>query len=228
MIEHVHRRAMESGAIEVVVATDDERIADVVRGFGGAVCMTDPAHRSGTDRLAEVATRLSWPDNSIVVNLQGDEPLMPAGLIRQVADNLAARPSADMATLATPIAHREEVFNTHAVKVVRDKFGNAIYFSRAPIPYARDSFSDDSDQIPAGAHWLRHIGLYAYHAAALRAYPALPDCDIEHLEALEQLRGLYNGLTIHVDIAMEAPPPGVDTQVDLDRAEAALIRFTTR
>jgi 3-deoxy-manno-octulosonate cytidylyltransferase (CMP-KDO synthetase) len=225
MLEYVYRKALASGAEEVVIATDDLRIYQVAQDFGAEVCMTAVEHTSGTDRLAEVATRRAWPDEAIVVNLQGDEPLLPPDLLRQVARGLASHPDAGIATLCTRIATAHEVFDPHVVKVVRDAQGYALYFSRAPIPYHRDEFFRDSDDLPplpSSADYFRHLGLYAYRAADLRRYPQLPPCLLEQTECLEQLRALWNGIRIYVEEAAEVPPPGVDTEQDLARVEAWL------
>ncbi|MBL8251907.1 MAG: 3-deoxy-manno-octulosonate cytidylyltransferase [Candidatus Competibacter sp.] len=223
LLEHVYRRALGSGALEVVIATDDPRIREAAEGFGAPVCMTSPAHLSGTDRLAEVAARYGWPDEAIVVNLQGDEPQMPPGLIRQTAAALAEHPAAGIATACARIVHPAEAFDPNAVKVVRDRDGYALYFSRAPIPWHRESFAEGGatlSGLPAGLTWLRHIGLYAYRAAVLREFPALEPAMIERTEALEQLRALWHGIRIYVAEADQPPPPGVDTEADLARVAA--------
>lgn len=226
MIEHVYRKALLSGAQEVIIATDDERIRSVAEDFGAVVCMTAEQHPSGTDRLAEVAERQDWKDDVIVVNLQGDEPLMPAVLIRQVADDLESHPEADIATLCVRMRDLREVFDPHMVKVVMDAQGYALYFSRAPIPYHREAFAGESvspaGSVPHDADYFRHIGLYAYRVAVLGRYPRLTSCRLEGTESLEQLRALWHGLRIHVREAMETPPPGVDTERDLARVEAYL------
>lgn len=222
MIQHVHERALESGAARVFVATDDARIADVARGFGATVAMTRADHPSGTDRLAEVIEQQALHDPEIVVNLQGDEPLMPPSLIRQVAAALAQRPDADMATLATPIVERADVFNPNVVKVVRDRNGCALYFSRAPIPWDRDNFSQQqTEQLTAG--YLRHLGIYGYRVNFLRRYPGLSEVELERAESLEQLRALWHGARIYVDVANDLPGPGVDTPEDLEKV-ARLMR----
>lgn len=223
MIEHVHARARESGAAEVVIATDDTRIADAARGFGANVCMTRPDHQSGTDRLAEVVERLDWPDEAIVVNLQGDEPLMPPVLLRQVAEALNLHSQAQVATLCSPIHSSAEVFDPHCVKVVRDAQGFALYFSRAPIPWHRDAFAQSTEALPEGdgIHF-RHIGLYAYRAGYLAQFTRGEACLLEQSEALEQLRVLWFGGRIIVDLASEVPAHGVDTEADLKRAEDQL------
>lgn len=222
MIEHVYRRAQESGAYEVVIATDDERIADTAQGFGAKVCMTATTHRSGTDRLAEVAATLGWLDDDIVVNLQGDEPLMSPALIRQVAEDLATRADAPMATACTRIHTTAELFDPHAVKVVRDAQGYALYFSRAPIPWDRDAFAITTEELPEGIEHFRHIGLYAYRAGFLKQYTALAPCALEATESLEQLRVLWHGVKIHVAEAEQMPGPGVDTEQDVEKVERLL------
>lgn len=225
MIEHVYRRALASGADTVVIATDDTRIQAAAEGFGATVCLTAADHASGTDRLAELVEKLGWPDETIVVNLQGDEPLMPPGLLQQVATGLEQHPPAGIATLCTRIHDAREVFDPHVVKVVSDNQGYALYFSRAPIPYHRDAFVQAGGQpaiLPAGTDYFRHLGLYAYRAGALRRYPRLPPCGLEQAESLEQLRALCNGIRIHVQEAREMPPTGVDTEADLVRVAALL------
>ena len=215
MIEHVWRRAMEAGAAEVVVATDDERIATVAKGFGAEVELTAPELPSGTDRCAVVAARRGWDDDAIVVNLQGDEPLMPPPLLRQVAELLARDPAAGLATLCTPIVTAAELQDPNVVKVVFAEDGAALYFSRAPIPWDRDGGGG-----ARGAH--RHLGIYAYRVAALAQLTALPACELERIERLEQLRALWSGLRIRIDLAQVMPGPGVDTPADLARVEALL------
>lgn len=222
MVQHVYERAMESGANQVVIATDDARIAEVSEGFGARVCMTAAEHKSGTDRLAEVAETLGWKDDDIVVNLQGDEPQMPATLVHQVAADMAGHEDAGIATLCAPIVQAHDLFDPHVVKLVMDNRGYALYFSRAPIPWHRDEFLGDSRRIPADTRFYRHLGLYAYRVSVLRRYPELPHCELEHAEALEQLRALAAGIRIHVSVATEMPPHGVDTEADLRRAEQAL------
>lgn len=225
MIEHVWARACASAAQRVVVATDDGRIEAAARGFGAEVCMTATHHLSGTDRVAEVAARLQLPPEAIVVNLQGDEPLVPPAIIDQVAANLAARPHMHMATLCEPL---DEVLlhDPSAVKVVRGADGRALYFSRATIPWYRDAFAQAPGQLPeaapAGPLLRRHVGLYAYRVDYLRELVALAPCALELAESLEQLRALYHGGLIHVDEACEVPGPGVDTEADLARVEALL------
>lgn len=223
MIEHVYRRACESGALEVVVATDDARIARAAEAFGAEVCMTSAQHASGTDRIAEVARLRGWADEAVVVNLQGDEPLMPPGLLRQVAETLLAHPAADMATLAAALRDAGQLFDPNTVKVVLDRDGYALYFSRATIPWHRDRFARGTQPEPDWSEGiLRHLGIYAYRAGFLAGYAELPASPLERIESLEQLRVLWNGGRIAVDVANEAPPAGVDTAEDLERVRAVL------
>jgi 3-deoxy-manno-octulosonate cytidylyltransferase (CMP-KDO synthetase) len=217
MIVHVAKRALAAGASQVVVATDDQRIADSVTNYPLTVCMTRADHSSGTDRLAECAAALNWQDDQIVVNLQGDEPFAPAAGIGYVADVLASS-NAPMATLAAPIEDCDTYFDTNAVKVVRAANGNALYFSRAPMPWQRDRFAHDRISAP-DVSGLRHIGIYAYRAGFLKIFTQLPAGQLEKHEALEQLRVLEAGYSIAVGITPEAFPPGVDTESDLSRAE---------
>lgn len=220
IIRHVVRRALATGAAEVVLATDDARIAGAVEGLAVRVCMTRADHASGTDRLAECAAQCGWDAAAIVVNLQGDEPFAPVSAIRAVATSLAAS-AAPMATLATPIGDTATLFDPNAVKVVVDASGHALYFSRAPLPWHRDRYAVDRLAAPA-APCLRHIGLYAYRAGFLRLFQSLPPGRLEQLEALEQLRVLEAGHRIAVALSPEPFPPGIDTEADLARAEAAL------
>ncbi len=217
MVVHVARRALAAGARQVVVATDDERIAQALAGEPLLVCMTRADHASGTDRLAECADQLGWPDEQIVVNLQGDEPFAPPEGIRAVAQALAAS-AAPMATLATPIDDAQTLFDANAVKLVRDRAGLALYFSRAPIPWQRDRFARERLGT-AGEGALRHIGIYAYRAGFLRQFATLPPGALEQLEALEQLRVLEAGHRIAVALTPVPFPPGVDTEDDLARAQ---------
>ncbi|HIF9369288.1 TPA: 3-deoxy-manno-octulosonate cytidylyltransferase [Photobacterium damselae] len=219
MVQWVYEQACKSGADKVIVATDDQRVFDAVQAFGGEVCMTRSDHQSGTERLAEVVEKYNLADDHIVVNVQGDEPLIPDTIIRQVADNLAHK-NAPMATLAVEIDHEDEVFNPNAVKVVTDKDGYAMYFSRASIPWDRDHFA----QQPAKIHHnlLRHIGIYAYRAGFINTYINWQPTALEQIEALEQLRVLWYGEKIHVDVAIDAPPAGVDTPEDLEKVRALI------
>lgn len=217
MVLHVARRALAAGARAVWVATDDDRIVGALEGSGVQVAMTSPAHASGTDRLAECARIAGWADDTIVVNLQGDEPFAPADGIACVARAVATS-GAGIATLATPITEVEILLDPNAVKVVRAASGDALYFSRAPVPWPRDAFARDRSAMPEG-EWLRHIGIYGYRVAALRAFAALPPGRLEQVEALEQLRALEAGWRIAVALAPSPFPPGVDTPEDLARAE---------
>lgn len=217
MVLHVARRALAAGARAVWVATDDARIAEALSGSGVQVAMTSPDHASGTDRLAECARIAGWADDAIVVNLQGDEPFAPVDGITCVARTVATS-GAGIATLAAPIADAQTLFDPNAVKVVRGGNGDALYFSRAPVPWPRDAFARDRSVLPDG-QWLRHIGIYGYRVAALRAFAALPPGRLELLEALEQLRALEAGWRIAVELAPSPFPPGVDTEADLARAQ---------
>jgi len=209
MLQHVYDRALQSGAECVIIATDDPRIESAARAFSAQVCMTSPDHTSGTERLGEVVEKLQWYDDEIIVNVQGDEPLIPPVLISQVAAGLAGHGDATVATLAHVIATPAEAQDPNVVKVVRERSGYALYFSRAVIPFCRDP--QDADD----AGLLRHIGLYAYRAGFLRHYRKLEAAPIEHAEKLEQLRVLWHGMKIHVGIAAQMPGPGVDTEADL-------------
>lgn len=222
MVVRVAQRALQAGAVQVVVAVDDPRIADALAGQGVDVCMTRSDHASGSDRLAECAAHYGWPDDAIVVNLQGDEPFAPAAGIREVAHALAGN-NAPMATLAAPIDDAHELFDPNVVKLVRAANGNALYFSRAPLPWARDAFATNRDALPAGLPFLRHIGIYAYRAGFLQQYAQLPRTPLEQAESLEQLRVLEHGHAIAVRLTPEPFPPGIDTQADLDRAEQWLL-----
>jgi len=221
MVVRVAQRALLAGAAQVVVAVDDARIAEALAGQGVEVCMTRADHASGSDRLAECAMRYGWPDDAIVVNLQGDEPFAPAAGIRAVAQALV-EDDAPMATLATPIDEAHELFDPNVVKLVRDARGRALYFSRAPLPWARDAFAQARDALPADTPFLRHIGIYAYRAGFLRRYTQLARTPLEQAESLEQLRVLEHGHAIAVRLSPEPFPPGIDTEADLARAEAWL------
>jgi 3-deoxy-manno-octulosonate cytidylyltransferase (CMP-KDO synthetase) len=219
MIEHVHRLAVRSGAHEVVVATDDERVRAACSAFGAEVELTSPDHPSGTDRIAEIAQRRHWDDDSVVVNVQADEPLLPPALIGQAAGLLQSDPGADVATLCSPINSIDEYLDPNVVKVVMRADGRALYFSRAPIPWNRDG-------APAGlasqkdwrGSW-RHIGIYAYRLGALQRLAASAPTTLEQIERLEQLRALQSGLAIAVAVASAVPGPGVDTAADLAQVE---------
>jgi len=217
MILRVLERALGAGADEVWVATDHTGIAGVVEKAGGKVIVTSAEHPSGTDRLAEVATRLGWSDDTIVVNVQGDEPLIPPQLIGDVAAALAADTEAAIATACHPLESAEEFFNPNVVKLVMDARGRALYFSRAAIPWARDAFASDRSALPANLPAYRHIGLYAYRAGFLKRYSSLAPSPLEQWEALEQLRAMAHGYPIQVMVLDHAPPAGVDTAEDLER-----------
>lgn len=218
MIWHTWRRAQQSGATQVVIATDDQRIATVAEAFGAVVCMTSANHESGTDRIAEVVAKLGWHDEEIVVNLQGDEPLMPPLLLDQVASALRDHPAASLSTLAVPLQD-EQVFDSNAVKVVVDRNGMALYFSRAPIPWKRGNFEAKKSDAEG---MLRHLGIYAYRVGFLKRYVDWEPTPIEQQESLEQLRVLWQGEGIAVDVADQAPPPGVDSPEDYQRLLTSL------
>lgn len=216
LLQHVWQRANESSAETVVIATDDERIVEVAESFGALVVLTASDHQSGSDRIAECATHLGWPDEHLVVNLQGDEPLMPPACLEQVADLLNARADCDVASLYWPMADAADVHNPNAVKVVVDSDGRALYFSRAPIPYSR-SYTDIDTAMAGGIEWKRHLGLYAYRVAALRRYTESAPTPLESTERLEQLRILEQGGRIAMAKACTFIPAGVDTPADLER-----------
>jgi 3-deoxy-manno-octulosonate cytidylyltransferase (CMP-KDO synthetase) len=222
MIQLVHERVLASGAAEVVIATDDERIRAAALGFGAEVQMTSAAHASGTDRLAEVALRRGWQEQDVVVNVQGDEPLLPPALVRQCAALLAADAGADIATLATPIESLEEFLDPAVVKLVRRADGRALYFSRAPIPWHRDGAAGGLATQGEFRGALRHLGLYAYRVGALKRLAVTKPSSLEQAEKLEQLRALQLGMAIIVGEALERPGPGVDTAHDLARVRALL------
>lgn len=220
MIVRVLERVQSAGASETWVATDHEGVRDAVQAAGGSVVMTRPDHPSGTDRLAEVAEARGWADEDIVVNVQGDEPLIDPGIVAAVAQALANDGEAAIATAAHAIHDPAEVFNPNVVKVVCDAAGRALYFSRAPIPWARDAWGGGARELPTGLPMLRHVGLYAYRVGFLRRYAGLVPSPLEHWEALEQLRALWHGYRIRVLELAEAPAAGVDTKEDLERVRA--------
>lgn len=219
MVVHVVRRALRSGAAEVVIATDDDRVRAAAEQAGCDVQMTRTDHASGSDRVMEVATAREWPQDTVVVNVQGDEPLIPPEVIAQVAGLLDDDPLVAVATLCEPIVDRAAVFDPNVVKVVAGADGFARYFSRAPVPYARDAFGDGMRQgpLPAGTPWWRHIGIYGYRLAALARFVALPVGTLERAESLEQLRLVEAGIGIRIAPAAAAVPGGVDTAEDLER-----------
>ncbi len=223
MIQHVYERACESKARQVIVATDDVRIEAVAKSFGAQVCMTLADHTSGTDRLQEVVASLGLGDDEIVVNVQGDEPLIPAQVINQVAENLASMSTASMATLSEPIHSLADFRNPNIVKVVADVDGRALYFSRAPIPWPRDHFAQPNvDTLPENFPAQRHIGIYAYRVGLLHKFVTWAPAPLEKIESLEQLRVMWNGQVIHVAEAIVAVPGGVDTEEDLQRIKSLL------
>ena len=205
MVQRVWEQAGLSGAERVVIATDDHRILEVAQAFGAQVCMTSVEHVSGTDRLQQVVAELGLVADHIVVNVQGDEPLIPPQVIDQVAANLSGHPHASIATLCEDIDNIEDLINPNVVKVVTDAQGMALYFSRAPIPWPRDAFTDTRDVMPVGGNWYRHIGLYAYRVGFLHQFVNWPPAPEEHLESLEQLRALHNGVGIYVLFLFFAP-----------------------
>ncbi|MBN2524969.1 MAG: 3-deoxy-manno-octulosonate cytidylyltransferase [Deltaproteobacteria bacterium] len=228
MIQRVYENAVTAGAAEVVAATDDERIVAEIERFGGNAMLTSTAHRSGTDRIAEVATRQNWSPDTVVVNLQGDEPGIGATLIQQVALALHEHPEAGIATMATPIGSAADLFNPNVVKVICNNKNMALYFSRAPIPWNRDLFDSNllvNQEIGTAHQYLRHLGLYAYRVGALQQISTTPPSSIELLESLEQLRAMSMGIGIHVTTIAEAPGHGVDTMDDLKRVENSLSKF---
>lgn len=224
MVRHVWERANRSSASRVVIATDDERIRVAAAAFGAEVCMTAPTHPSGTDRLQETAALLGLPDEAIVVNVQGDEPLIPPEVIDQVAANLAREADCAMATLCEPVESVEAFLDPNIVKLVRDTRSRALYFSRAPIPWPRDAFAADRSRLPEGFQPLRHIGIYAYRVAFLHRFVRWPVGTLEGRESLEQLRALEHGVGIHADEACAPIPGGVDTPADLARVNAMLAK----
>lgn len=219
MVQHVWEQAKKSDAQQVYIATDDIRIKEACEAFEAPVLMTKKDHRSGTDRLAEVATLLGLAEDDIVVNVQGDEPLIPPRIINQVAANLALYKQAAIATLAEPITELDNLFNPNIVKVVTDRFGYAITFSRAALPWARDALASNPRQLPEGIPFRRHIGIYAYRAGFLQNFVEWGSCWLERCESLEQLRALWHGVKIQVADAVEVPPAGVDTLEDLTRVK---------
>jgi len=219
LLQWVFDTAKESGAESITIATDDERIRAAAEKFGADVCMTSAKHRSGTDRIAEVVSEKGWEDDAVVVNLQGDEPFMPAVLLDQVAETLESHERAVMSTVCHVIDNENDYSDANVVKVVIDKNGYALYFSRASIPWHRDAISSGiTPEIPGH----RHIGLYAYRAGFVKQYSQWQPCDLEEAESLEQLRVLWNGYKIAVCEAAELPGPGVDTEGDLERVRRIL------
>ncbi len=217
MLEHVYRLAKKSSASSIVIATDDQRIFEVAKNFCDDVLMTSDKHQSGTDRLAEVCEIKQWNENEIVVNLQGDEPLTPTELLQQVAKNLHEFSDAAIATLTTPIVDELDIQDPNVVKVVSDVNGYALYFSRASIPFQRDA-DDEINELA----FQRHLGIYAYRVGFLNAYSQMPQCSLETIEKLEQLRAMYYGYKIHTQQAISLPGPGIDTPQDLEKIRALI------
>ncbi len=216
LLEHVYRQACKANAASIVIATDDPAIFDVATGFGAQVIMSSQEHQSGSDRIAECADKLGWSDDRVLVNLQGDEPLMPPACLDQVAALLDSDPEADVASLFWPLEDSEEIENPNVVKVVTDQNGRALYFSRSLLPFAR-GWMNISEALENGIQWYRHVGLYAYRAGALRAFASLQPTPLEAAEKLEQLRFLETGRRICMAQACAHIPAGVDTRDDLDR-----------
>lgn len=221
IVQYVWEAARKAGAEDVIVATDSDEVFKVCTAFGADVRMTAPTHNSGTDRANEIARQAGWDASTIVVNLQGDEPLMPPALVRQAADLLADDPQAHIASLCHPLQTLEEWLNPNVVKLVMDRRGYALYFSRAPIPWRREGSTREAPRLPNGLAF-RHIGLYAYRVAALVEFSGLPPAPLEDCEALEQLRALTHGLRIRMGITDSPPPRGVDTEDDLRAVERLL------
>ena len=219
MVQWVYERSVAAGAKQVIVATDDQRVFDAVTAFGGEVCMTLKSHESGTERLAEVVNKYHFTDDTIIVNVQGDEPMIPSVNIKQLAENLTAlkEQSVGMATLAESVCSYNELINPNVVKVVTDKDGLALTFSRSAIPFDREQFVKMSELPTLNFPYLRHIGIYAYRASFINEYVSWPASQLEQVESLEQLRVLWQGKQIHVGMAIEPPPAGVDTPEDLEQ-----------
>ena len=211
MLQHTYERALASNADRVIVATDDARIQEAAESFGATVCMTKSTHVSGTDRIQEVSSLLQMAESDLVVNVQADEPLIPPNVINQVAENLKQDSTVGIATLCETITDKEEITDSNSVKVVFDHHGHALYFSRATIPWQGSA---------SAKNCYRHIGIYAYRVAVLNQFVEWPVCELEVTEKLEQLRALYNGIGIHVEVSSESIPPGVDTEKDLELVRA--------
>ena len=223
LLQHVYEQALKSQASRVIIATDDSRIEDFARTIQADVCMTSAHHRSGTERIAEVIDKTGLDNDEVIVNLQGDEPMMAPACLDQVADLLADKSEvASMATLCEQIHSAADIFDPNTVKVIIDQHGCAMYFSRAPIPWHRDSFNDATSEMPDAQSYFRHIGLYAYRASFIRHYLEAEVCPLEKTESLEQLRVLYMGHKIRIAPAIESTGPGVDTEADLIRVEALI------
>jgi len=225
MIQHVYERALATGVKDIVIATDDQRIFDVAQGFGAHVVMTSVDHENGTERIAEVAQKLGWSGDDVIVNVQGDEPLIPRELIELTAKGLLEHPQAGMSSLCTPIESAEDAFDPNAVKVVLDNIGFAMYFSRAPIPWDRDLYKEGQTKVTQVAPVYRHIGMYGYRVSFLQQYSSMEMTALEQAECLEQLRALCYGVKIHMGVIDEPPGHGVDTPDDVARVEAQLAKL---
>ncbi len=222
MIQYTWQQAIQAGADRVIIATDHHEIKNVAESFGAEVCLTSEHHNSGTERLAEVIAKMTIADDEVIVNVQGDEPLIPPVIINQVAENLIKSRS-NMATLGVKLTTKEELFNPNVVKTLTDKDGFALYFSRASIPYGRDFFENCDDEFVAKQNYIRHIGIYAYRAGFIKQYVNWQPTQLEQLESLEQLRALWYGEKIHLALAKQAPEVGVDTQEDLEKVREILL-----
>lgn len=222
MIQHVYERAVETGIEDIVIATDNDRIKAVASAFGADVMMTSPDHDNGTERIAEVVQARGWSDDTVVVNLQGDEPLIPRSLIATTAQSLIDHPQAGMSSVCTALDADRDVFDPNVVKVVLDRLGFAMYFSRASIPWDRDSYRDQPGVKTARMPVYRHIGMYGYRVSFLNEYSQMEPCALENTECLEQLRALWYGVRIHMAVIDQAPGHGVDTPDDVARVEKAI------
>lgn len=222
MLQHVYENATGSGAAQVIVATDSQRVYEAALEFGAEAHMTSGDHRSGTERIAQVVAERNEPAESIIVNVQGDEPLLPPAAITQVAELLGADPRTDIATLCEQISDPSELFDPAVVKVVLAADGTALYFSRAPIPWHRDGFGAQTPQLPADTSYYRHVGLYAYRVSYLLSFVRQAPSDLEEIESLEQLRSLYHGARVVVSEAVQSTGTGVDTDQDLERVRAIM------
>lgn len=222
MIQHVYERALQAEADDVVIATDDERIASVARAFGADVVMTSPDHENGTERIAEVVAIKGWSDDTVVVNLQGDEPLIPRSLIELTAQGLLENDDAGMSSVCTPVTSAHDAFDPNVVKVVLNQRQFAMYFSRASIPWDRDLYRDGLKTVTQKMPVYRHIGMYGYRVSFLKAYEGMEVCPLEGTESLEQLRALWYGVGIHMAIIDQAPGHGIDTPEDAERVSAIL------
>lgn len=222
MIQHVYERALETGVADILIATDDERIRAAAEGFGAEVVMTSPDHENGTERIAEVARIKGWSGDTVIVNLQGDEPLIPRSLVEMTAAGLLDRPEAGMSSVCTPIHSDADAFDPNVVKVVMDRAGFAMYFSRASIPWDRDGYKAGTGVKTSKMAVYRHIGMYGYRVSFLNEYVGMEACPLEGTEALEQLRALWYGVRIHMSVIDQAPGHGVDTPADVERVERLL------